>query len=197
MIQRQEVADGGVLLFDPDFLDRDEANGLYEELRSDVPWRQEVGSWGRPFPRLTAWHADAGLTYTYSGVTHQALAWTASLAALRRRVEKAAGAEVNSLLLNYYRDGRDSIGFHADDEPELGANPVVLSVSLGAARRFVLRHTGSGYRLQLELGHGSLLVMAGTLQHHWKHALPRAPTVAGGRINLTFRRILPATPARK
>jgi alkylated DNA repair dioxygenase AlkB len=192
--ERLEVEDGGVIIYDPAFLGRDEADRLYAELRSDVPWRQEVGGWGRPFPRLTAWYADPGLTYSYSGVTHQALAWTGTLADVRRRVEQAAGGTFNSLLLNYYRDGRDSIGFHADDEPELGRNPVVPSVSLGAARRFVLRHGASGRRLEFELSHGSLLVMAGTLQHHWKHALPRTRGNVGGRINLTFRRILPDPP---
>jgi alkylated DNA repair dioxygenase AlkB len=190
MSERIDVVDGGVITYDPAFLGPQEANQLFDELQSATPWRQEKTSWGRPLPRLTAWYADPGLTYSYSGVTHHGLAWTRSLAALRRRVEEEAGDVFNSLLLNYYRDGRDSIGFHADDEPELGRNPVVPSVSLGATRRFVLRHGRSGERLQFELTHGSLLVMAGTLQHHWKHALPRARGAVGARINLTFRRIL-------
>jgi alkylated DNA repair dioxygenase AlkB len=194
MSERMEVADGGILVHDPDFLGRQEADELLQELKFATPWRQEVTAWGRPFPRLTAWYADEGLTYRYSGVTHHGLAWTASLAGLRRRVEGAAGGVFNSLLLNYYRDGRDSVGFHADDEPELGPNPVVPSVSLGGTRRFVLRHNRSGQRLHFDLTHGSLLVMAGTLQHHWKHTLPRASGPVGERINLTFRRIVGREP---
>jgi alkylated DNA repair dioxygenase AlkB len=189
MAERIEVADGGVLIFDPGFLGPDEAQKLLERLVAEVPWRQEKTAWGHFFPRLTAWYADGGLTYSYSGVTHQALPWTEALAEVRARVEQAAGAPVNSLLLNYYRDGSDSIGFHADDEPELGINPIVPSVSLGATRTFVLRPNAGGERLKFELTHGSLLVMAGTLQHHWKHALPRARGVVGPRINLTFRQI--------
>jgi alkylated DNA repair dioxygenase AlkB len=184
------LADGGTILYDPHFLGPDEADRLFEELRSAVPWAQEKTGWGRPLPRLTAWYADAGLTYRYSGVVHPALPWTEALFAVRCRVEAAAGSTFNSLLLNYYRDGRDSVGFHADDEPELGPDPVVPSVSLGAARRFVLRHSRTGERVVYELTHGSLLVMGGTLQHHWAHAVPKSAAASGGRINLTFRRIV-------
>ncbi len=190
MSERIEVADGGRIIHDPDFLSPTEADQLLAELKSATPWRQEITRWGQPFPRLTAWYADSGLTYRYSGVTHEALEWTESLRVIRRQVEDAAGSTFNSLLLNYYRDGRDTVGFHADDEPELGRDPIVPSISLGATRRFVLRHNHSGQRLQFALTHGSLLIMAGTLQHHWKHALPRTREAVGGRINLTFRRIL-------
>jgi alkylated DNA repair dioxygenase AlkB len=191
MSERIEVADGGTLYYDRDFLTPPEADRLFEELRTAVPWHQERTSWGSAFPRLTAWYADPGLTYHYSGVTHAGLAWTETLQDVRRRVEAAAGAPFNSLLLNFYRDGSDSVGWHADDEPELGPNPVVPSVSLGAVRRFVLRHNGTGERRTFELTHGSLLVMGGTLQHHWKHAVPKQAAGVGPRINLTFRRIFP------
>jgi alkylated DNA repair dioxygenase AlkB len=185
-----DLADGGTIVFTPHFLAPDEADRLFEALKQAVPWRQEKTSWGNPFPRLTAWYADPGLTYSYSGVTHHALAWTAELSAVRRRVEEPARAPFNSLLLNYYRDGQDSIGFHSDAEPELGTNPVVPSVSLGATRTFVLKHDRTGERRTFELTHGSLLLMGGTLQHHWKHALPKAKGEVGERINLTFRNIL-------
>jgi alkylated DNA repair dioxygenase AlkB len=142
------------------------------------------------FPRLTAWYANPGLTYSYSGVTHQAVPWTPELLDVKRRAELAAGTTWNSLLLNFYRNGRDSIGFHADDEPELGTNPVIGSISLGAERRFVLKHPASGEKLELELPHGSLLVMGGTSQHHWRHGVPKTRKPVGPRINLTFRRIL-------
>src|SRR5262249_32832460 len=144
------------------------------------------GRFGRPFPRLTALYADRGLTYTYSGVTYPALPWTPELAAVRRRVEAAAGAPLNSVLLNRYRGGGDSIGFHAEAAPALGRKPVVPSLSLGAQRRFVLRHKKSRKRIEYELGHGSLLVMAGTLQHFWEHCLPKMAAPVGERINLTF-----------
>ena len=143
-----------------------------------------------PTLELTALYADAGVTYTYSGVTYPSLVWTAELSGIRRRVEEAAGAPFNSVLLNRYRDGGDSMGFHADDEPELGTNPVVPSISLGAERRFVLRHNWTRERIEYDLKHGSLLVMAGTLQHFWQHALPKLTRPAGERINLTFRNLL-------
>jgi hypothetical protein len=189
----QHVEDGGVLTYFPDFYPREEVDSLFASLMSTIAWKQEHGRFNRPFPRLTALYADAGLVYTYSGVTYPALPWTPELQAIRRRVEAAAGAPLNSVLLNRYRDGADSIGFHADDEPELGTNPVVPSISLGAERRFVLRHRRSKRRIEIDLKHGSLLVMAGTLQHFWDHALPKTAKPVGERINLTFRQIL--TPA--
>jgi alkylated DNA repair dioxygenase AlkB len=190
MREHIEMADGGVVIFDPQFLVREEADRLFEILQPEVPWQQEKTRWGNAFPRLTAWYADPGLTYSYSGVTHHALAWTERLTEVRRRVKAAAGAGFNSLLLNYYRSGQDSLGFHADDEAQLGRNPVVASVSLGTTRRFVLRHNASGVRRTFHLTHGSLLLMAGTLQHHYKHAVPRTRADVGPRINLTFRRIV-------
>jgi alkylated DNA repair dioxygenase AlkB len=189
-VERHEIADGGLLVYDPAFLPRDQADELFAALRDRTPWKQEAGSFGRPFPRLTAYHADAGVTYRYSGVEHQAAPWPDYLVEIRRRVEEVAEAPFNSLLLNYYRDGQDSIGWHADDEPELGTNPVVPSVSLGATRRFILRHNRTKERLPFELSHGSLLIMAGTTQHHWRHAVPKTDRPVGERINLTFRHIL-------
>jgi alkylated DNA repair dioxygenase AlkB len=190
MSERLDVADGGVIILEPRFLSIPEADTLLARLGAEVPWRQEKTRWGHSFPRLTAWYADPGLTYSYSGVTHEALAWTEILIEVRRRVEVAAGAPFNSLLLNYYRNGLDSMGFHADDEKELGINPIVPSLSLGAIRTFVLCHHSSGERMKFDLTHGSLLIMGGTLQHHWKHALPRTRGPVGRRINLTFRQIL-------
>ena len=184
-----DLRDGGLLVYDPAFLPRPEADALFAHLRDTAPWKQE----GRPprmFPRLTAWYADPGVTYSYSGVTHQAIAWTPELLGVKQRAEIAAGTTWNSLLLNFYRDGRDSIGFHADDESELGTNPIIGSISLGAERRFVLKHPASGETLEFNLPHGSLLVMGGTSQHHWRHGVPKTRKPVGPRINLTFRRIL-------
>jgi alkylated DNA repair dioxygenase AlkB len=186
---RHELADGGVLLYHAHFLSPDEADALFADLKDKSPWKQEISSFGRPFPRLTAYHADPGVTYRYSGVEHQASPWPDYLVPVRRRVEEAAQAPFNSLLLNYYRDGSDSIGYHSDDEPELGLNPIVPSISLGGTRRFVLRHVRTREKLTFELTHGSLLLMAGTTQHHWQHAVPKTSAAVGERINLTFRNI--------
>lgn len=189
MAQRIDILDGGTLEYHESFYSKEEADTLYEALRADTPWKQERSRMG-PFPRLTAWYADAGLTYSYSGVTHEAIPWTPTLMDVRRRVEDAASAPFNSLLLNYYRDGQDSIGYHTDAEPELGVNPVIASVSFGAVRQFVLKHIKSGEKLKFDLAHGSLLVMSGTCQHHWVHGVPKTKAVVGERINLTFRNIV-------
>jgi alkylated DNA repair dioxygenase AlkB len=189
-IKRQEIADGGVLVYHPHFLNEQEADVLFAELKALTPWKQETGTFGRPFPRLTAYHADPGVSYTYSGVTHPSSPWPDYLVEIRQRIEEAAGAPFNSLLLNYYRSGNDSIGFHTDAEPELGLNPIVPSVSLGATRQFIMRHMKSKERLTFDLLHGSLLIMAGTTQHHWQHGVPKTKASVGERINLTFRNIL-------
>src|SRR5439155_13069656 len=126
-----DILDGGTLYYDECFYEKGAADVLFETLRADTPWKQERSRMG-PFPRLTAWYADAGLRYSYSGVTHEALPWTPTLTEIRLRVENAAATTFNSVLLNFYRDGQDSIGYHSDAEPELGTNPVIASISLGA-----------------------------------------------------------------
>jgi alkylated DNA repair dioxygenase AlkB len=186
MLERIPLRDGGWLLYDSGFLPPAVADALFAHLRDSVLWEQS-GRPGRLFPRLTAWYADPGLTYSYSGVTHHAVPWTPELLAVKGRAEAAAGTTWNSLLLNLYRDGRDSIGFHADDEPELETNPVIGSISLGAERRFVLKHPASGEKREFALPHGSLLVMGGASQHHWRHGVPKTRKPVGPRINLTFR----------
>ena len=188
-MQTIELTDGGILLYFPHFFSKDEADTLFVTLQKDIAWKQEQGRFGRSFPRLTALYADEGVVYTYSGVTHPALPWPHYLLGIRQRIEEAAGAPFNSLLLNYYRHGNYSIGYHSDDEKELGSNPIVPSLSLGATRQFVLRHTRTKERLAIDLTHGSLLIMAGTTQHHWMHAVPKTKKPVGERINLTFRNI--------
>ena len=189
MPQRIDILDGGTIFYDETFYPREKADALFTRIHADTPWAQERSRMG-PFPRLTAWYADAGLTYSYSGVTHQAVAWTPTLREIRREVEAAAETPFNSLLLNFYRDGQDSIGYHADAEPELGVNPVIASISLGAVRQFVLKHPKTGEKRKYDLAHGSLLLMAGTCQHHWVHGLPKTKSAVGPRINLTFRNIV-------
>jgi len=188
------LAGGGNLLVYDGWLGPEEASALFAALRSEIAWRQErVRIAGREHlqPRLIAWFGDSGASYTYSGLTLAPDRWPTRLMPLRARLEEQTQTPFNSVLCNYYRDGNDSMGLHADDEPELGRNPVIASVSLGATRRFVLRHVkDKTARLDLDLAGGSLLVMGGTTQHFWRHGAPRQPRVTEGRINLTFRRIL-------
>ncbi|GAB2859003.1 alpha-ketoglutarate-dependent dioxygenase AlkB family protein [Hymenobacter ruber] len=180
------------LLFDPTFLPAAEAEALLAQLTAKVAWEQRsIRLFGQdiPQPRLTAWYGDAEARYTYSGLAWEPRPWLPILQALRQRLETAAGAHFNSVLLNLYRDGRDSMGWHADDEPELGPTPVIASLSLGATRRFRLRpRAGLGHApFGLDLPSGSLLLMRGPTQQHWQHALPKTARPIGPRLNLTFR----------
>lgn len=189
MAEWRDIRDGGRLLYDPGYYAPAEADAFFAWLRSDVPWRQEVAH-GNPLPRLNAWFADDGLRYSYSGLSHVGSGWLPDLASAKEKVEAASAATFNSLLLNRYRNGQDSIGFHTDAEPELGVNPVVATVSFGSERDFLLRHRQTKELLTCRVGHGSLLVMAGTSQHHWLHAVPKTDEPVGERISLTFRLIL-------
>jgi alkylated DNA repair dioxygenase AlkB len=171
-----------------------EADSLLAQLIDLVPWQQyRVCVYGReyPAPRLCAWYGDAEARYSYSGQTLEPLPWLPSLAALRRRLEAALGRPFNSVLVNLYRDGADGMGWHSDDEASLGPEPVIASLSVGATRRFVLRHRRRADlpRLDLPLHAGDLWVMAGVLQAHWRHAVPKTRRSVGPRINLTFRHV--------
>ena len=168
---------------------------MLRRLIDQIPWCQDsIVLWGRsvPQPRLTAWYGDPGRSYTYSGLTLQPLPWTDDLDLLRTMAEGIAGAPFNSVLLNYYRDHKDSVGFHSDDEPELGATPTIGSISLGATRTLTFRpkkrKDWEPVRIALEAG--SLLVMKGDTQRNWKHAIAKESRPCGPRVNLTFRRIL-------
>jgi alkylated DNA repair dioxygenase AlkB len=186
---------GADLAFDPHWLAKDEADALFAALRSGVPWDvHRLRLFGREVasPRLSCWIGEPDAVYTYSGSTFAPQPWPAVLQPLRARLADTLGTGFNSVLANLYRDGRDAMGWHSDDEPELGPAPVIASVSLGAARRFVLKsRTARDARLALELPHGSLLVMRGETQRRYRHALPRTARPVGPRINLTFRRIEP------
>jgi alkylated DNA repair dioxygenase AlkB len=143
-------------------------------------------------PGLTAWHGDPGCTYRYSGRLFEPNPFTAELRALRERLREFLGHDFNTVLANLYRDGRDSMGWHSDDERELGPRApddvVIASVSLGASRRFVLRHRRRpAERHAFALGGGDLLVMGGTTQRRWQHAVPKTSVPVGPRLNLTFR----------
>jgi alkylated DNA repair dioxygenase AlkB len=191
-LQPLPLADADIAL-DRQWLDAAAADRLLQALGDAISWEvHRVRLFGRehPSPRLSCWIGDAGTAYRYSGNVFEPRPWPPLLEPLRERLNRELGAGFNSVLANLYRDGRDCMGWHSDDEPELGATPVIASVSLGAARRFSLKHRGTGETLALELPHGSLLVMAGTTQRHYRHALPRTAKPVGARINLTFRRIL-------
>ncbi|MCJ8170884.1 alpha-ketoglutarate-dependent dioxygenase AlkB family protein [Atopomonas sediminilitoris] len=171
-----------------------QADVWFEQLKQQCAWQQPtLRLFGREHltPRQVAWYGDRGVRYRYSGYTHHAQPWMPVLAALRAQVEQTTGRAFNAVLLNYYRDGMDCMGWHSDDEPELGPDPWVASLSLGAARRFDLRRKGSTrIGLSYTLSHGQLLLMDGHCQHHWQHQLPRTRKVQAGRINLTFRHVI-------
>ncbi|GAB3362780.1 alpha-ketoglutarate-dependent dioxygenase AlkB [Lysobacter rhizosphaerae] len=192
-LQRLPLVDADVS-FDPHWLADDEAERLFRGLRDEVAWEtHHVRLFGREHasPRLSCWIGDPGTAYRYSGTPFEPRPWPSSLQRLRERLCSELDAGFNSVLANRYRDGRDCMGWHSDSEPELGPAPVIASVSLGAARRFVLKHRGQPQeKLAIELPHGSLLVMAGATQRHYRHALPRTAKAVGERINLTFRQIL-------
>ena len=181
----------GILRWQQHWLGAAEANVLLSTLLDDVPWEvHRIRMFGRVVdsPRLSCWIGDADARYRYSGADFVPRPWTPELQALRERLVAELGVPFNSVLANRYRDGNDAMGWHSDDEPELGPRPVIASLSLGATRRFLLKHRGDpSQRLALELEHGSLLVMAGDSQRFWRHALPRTRKPVGERVNLTFR----------
>lgn len=187
---------GALLQFDESWLSPERADALLVELQAGIRWEvHRIRLFGRwvDSPRLSSWIGDADASYRYSGARFAPNPWPTALQALRLRVAEAAGVRFNSVLANLYRDGHDAMGWHSDDEPELGRQPVIASVSLGAPRRFLLKHRQDpSRRLALELPHGSLLLMRGDTQVNYRHALPRTARPVGARINLTFRWIEPA-----
>lgn len=171
---------------------------VFARLLAETPWRSEtVTLWGKTYvqPRLLAWYGDEGASYVYSGTRYDPLPWTPLLGDLRERVQQAAGLRFNSVLLNYYRDHRDSMGMHSDDEPELGREPAIASLSLGEVRTLVFRHkTDKAVKSwSLPLPSGSLLVMKGRTQHAWQHGISKRSTPCGPRVNLTFRYLVTAS----
>lgn len=165
---------------------------VFARIQQETTWEQhDITLFGRtvPTPRLTAWTGDAA--YRYSGVRNEPQPWTPTLAALRDRLVAELGSPFNSCLANLYRDGTDSMGEHSDDEPELGPRPTIASVSLGARRRFVLRHRSTGARWSYDLGAGDLLVMRAESQSDYRHAVPKTRRPVGPRMNLTFRWLTP------
>jgi len=173
-------------------------NDLLRQLIEETPWRQEqVTVWGKTHmqPRLIAWYGDDAQSYSYSGINLRGLPWTPALLRIKAKVETLCHSQFNSVLVNYYRDHRDGMGFHSDDEPELGPAPVIASVTFGAVRPFVLKHRycKDVTNVKFPLPSSSVLLMQGNTQRYWKHGVPKQTKPCGPRINLTFRNILSNT----
>jgi alkylated DNA repair dioxygenase AlkB len=183
------MRDAEVMLYQ-NFFGAAERDQYYQNLMITMRWRAQRTRFGCPVPRLTAFYGDAGKTYTYSGITETPLAWTPTLLMIKHRIEGVAGVGFNTVLVNLYRDQRDSVAWHSDDEKELGQNPVIASVSFGAERRFRLRHKrNQQHPVDLVLAHGSMLHMQGATQHAWEHCVPKTNQPHGPRVNLTYRLI--------
>ncbi|HXU06487.1 MAG TPA: alpha-ketoglutarate-dependent dioxygenase AlkB [Polyangia bacterium] len=190
---RIALADDTWLDFEPDWLSADEAARSLDAVRSEVAWAErEIVLYGKRImqPRLVGWAGD--VAYRYSGQTLAPRPFTDTVRALADRVNEFAGTGFNHVLLNRYRDGRDNMGLHADDEPELGPDPVVATLSLGATRQLTIvpRRPRDGERRRVDLTSGSLLVMRGACQRRFRHGIPREPRVTGERVSLTFRLIV-------
>lgn len=182
--------DGEVILY-KNLFNVNDSDKFFSELYSGTKWQQyTIQIFGKrtPLPRLTAWYGDEGKSYTYSGIEHNPEPWTPVLSSIKERIEEVAEVRFNSVLLNLYRNGRDSVAWHSDDEPELGQNPIIGSVSFGGTRCFSLKHKQIKERkFEIDLPHGSFLLMRGETQHHWQHQIAKTTKQVSPRINLTFR----------
>lgn len=182
----------GEYIYIPFFFSNSEADIYFQKLYDKIDWKQEemiVYGKSVKFPRLTAWYGNNDKPYTFSGITLNPKPWTSELIEIKKNIETKYLLSFNSVLLNLYRNGKDSISWHTDAEKELGENPVIASVNFGATRIFQLRHRTTKQKIELKLTHGSLLIMLGEIQHFWQHQVPKTNTETGKRINLTFRQI--------
>ena len=178
----------------PAFFTSEESEQYFQCLINEINWKQEpIQIFGKKImqPRLTAWYGDAAKEYSYSGITMQPHLWTNNLLEIKHKIETIEEVNFSSALMNLYRDGKDSMGWHRDNEKELGQNPVIASVSFGASRVFQLRNYQDKTLVKsIELGSGSLLIMKGETQHFWEHRIPKTSKTIGARVNLTFRVIV-------
>lgn len=183
----------GELIYDANFLSSSDADNLLHRLTEEVDWRQDrIRLFGKehPIPRLQCFQGDPGISYLYSNLKLDTESWHPALKQLKNDLVEPCGTMFNAVLLNLYRNGQDSMGWHSDDEPELGQNPTIASISLGESRRFLLRRKDDHkIKREIVLEHGSLLIMRGTLQHFWQHSVPRTQKPRQPRINLTFRHV--------
>lgn len=188
------VSDGDIMLYN-NFFGHQASDKFLCALQREIRWRQDsIALYGKTFklPRLSAWHGDPGCCYTYSGIVLQSISWTDTLFCIKKNIEQALSSRFNSVLLNLYRTGQDSINWHSDDEKELGQDPLIASLSLGGTRQFDIKHKFDTTRkkISIQLQHGSLLVMRGNTQHYWKHRITKTRKPVPQRINLTFRTIV-------
>ncbi|MEO8162334.1 MAG: alpha-ketoglutarate-dependent dioxygenase AlkB [Ilumatobacteraceae bacterium] len=184
--------DGSALMYHG-FIDANDAAEAFGRLIVETSWEQrDIVLFGKLHrePRLSAWHSEPHISYTYSGVLRTPQPWTPLLLELRNKCAATSGATFNSVLANLYRDGNDGVGWHADNEASNGREPTIASLSFGASRRFDLRHRDSKKTIRVQLDPGSLLIMSGLSQQCWVHQLPRTKRVTDPRINLTFRRVV-------
>ena len=190
MVEELLMPDADLIIFRSLFKKK-ESDDLFSQLYNSIGWKQEfiqIYSKSIPIPRLTAWYGDPEKQYTYSNIAMTPQPWTPRLLEIKSKIEPLAGVQFNSVLLNLYRDGKDSVAWHSDDEPELGINPVIGSVSFGATRRFVLRHCyQADLKQEIDLTQGDFLLMKGPTQHFWRHQIPKTKKTVSPRINLTFR----------
>jgi alkylated DNA repair dioxygenase AlkB len=181
------------IIYYPQLFVKEQADTIYYELLKEIAWQQDnITGYGKthPQPRLTALYGNDGKPYSYSNITMQPKPWNSLLQKIKYYIEASTECQFTTVLLNQYRDGKDSNGWHADNEKELGTNPIIASLSLGAERVFQLKHnTISEAKKNIILEHGSLLLMKGSTQHFWKHQIPKTTKPIGNRINLTFRSI--------
>lgn len=185
---RELLPGDGSMVYHPGFLTPDDCNELMAGLLDEVPWEERpITVFGRTVmqPRLTCWFGD--VSYSYSGITLKPRPWSKRLAGLKSALEEFTGRQFNSVLANLYRHGQDSMGWHADDEPELGPEPFIASISVGQTRRFRIRHRDTKETVAIDLESGSLVIMSGLSQQCWKHEVPKSQRVTEPRINLTFR----------
>lgn len=182
------------LSYQPDFFESQKADQLLQSLLSDISWREDhIRLYGRDvkIPRLQAWYGDLGTEYQYSGLTMNPKSWNSVLTYLREVLQEHLAVSFNSVLANHYRNGQDSIGMHADDEPELGPEPVIAALSFGEERNLQFKHKVTGKKFALPLKHGSLLVMSGQTQQFWMHGIAKSQRTMGDRVSLTFRQVNP------
>ncbi len=187
-----DMPDAEVYLY-PELFTQQQVDELFIDLKNEISWQQEqITLYGQvhKVPRLTAWHGEPNKSYAYSGIRVNASPWTPTLLTIKEKIEKVSAMKFNSVLLNLYRNGTDSVAWHADDERELGKNPVIGSVTLGEARPFQMKHKIiREEKRSIILQHGSYLLMKGTTQHKWLHQIPKSKKQLGERINLTFRNV--------
>lgn len=185
------MPDGEIIMYRR-FFAGEESDIFLQELLTEIKWKQDkIKYYGKEMnlPRLTAWYGDRGKAYKYSGIPMKPETWTPLLLLIKGRIEEVAKVDFNSVLLNLYRDGRDSVSWHSDNEPELGKNPIVGSVSFGQTRTLQFKHglRKDLSRIDIDLTHGSLLIMKGMTQQFWQHQIPKTTRPLKPRINLTFR----------